>query len=555
LEESHKGVAQMIDSRWYNFINFEEALPGEKTTNVSCPIIDPTTIPPQEPSITVTLLSTTAIVMDSTSITTEDRSSSTLPLPPSSPTHSASSSSPSSSSSALVDDANPEPVHHEDDTTIVDLCPVIGKPFPETQEEADIVDDFLLQEFNSMSFVERDMAIFDVHGLPQVGDEDPNNVSDYLLQLDWEVTQIRDKTAYEEAKYLNANFVTSRRFRLMFLRCERFNVQRAAQKMVDHFAVKREIFGGGEILGRDIKLSDLSKKEMEYMKWGGVQLMPSRDAGGRAVIICSQQDDDWECRVKQMWYILQNASMDEQTQKRGIVFVVWGFRSMMKDDTEEIFRSVRVRDSVPFRTACVHLCYDDESLRPYVTGSPFYHLKNKAQRARYRKHLVRKPADIVFQLQTFGIPITPDHVAPDGSVTLEWHHEWLTIRSGLEETSEKLDNESDIITVPRRFDVLFGRGKNTREHTGNLRCAHLVEMNRPMYEKANKYQKTEIAERIVSIIHESYGRFLKWDDKVRVHNFISCCCHKSNAYFVHGTIQCSDVLFASSILLLSYFFL
>lgn len=36
-------------------------------------------------------------------------------------------------------------------------------------------------------------------------------------------------------------------------------------------------------------------------------------------------------------------------------------------------------------------------------------------------------------------------------------------------------------------------------------------MHQIEYEKAGKMEKTEIAERIVNIIHESYGRFLKWE--------------------------------------------
>jgi hypothetical protein len=50
--------------------------------------------------------------------------------------------------------------------------------------------------------------------------------------------------------------------------------------------------------------------------------------------------------------------------------------------------------------------------------------------------------------------------------------------------------------VPRRFDVLFGRGHYTRNHTGNLRAAHIADMFRDKYEAATKYEKTAIAERI-----------------------------------------------------------
>ena len=69
---------------------------------------------------------------------------------------------------------------------------------------------------------------------------------------------------------------------------------------------------------------------------------------------------------------------------------------------------------------------------------------------------------------------------------------------------------SDVpIEAPTTHDVLFGRGKNTREHSGNLRCNLLIEMYAEQYESANKVQKTVIAERIVAMVHESLGRFLK----------------------------------------------
>ena len=66
--------------------------------------------------------------------------------------------------------------------------------------------------------------------------------------------------------------------------------------------------------------------------------------------------------------------------------------------------------------------------------------------------------------------------------------------------------------VPRRFDVLMGRGRAISAHTGNLRAVHIVEMNRERYEKATKFEKTQIAERCVHLVHQSYGRFLKKEE-------------------------------------------
>ena len=66
--------------------------------------------------------------------------------------------------------------------------------------------------------------------------------------------------------------------------------------------------------------------------------------------------------------------------------------------------------------------------------------------------------------------------------------------------------------APHRFDVLFGKGKFLREYTGNVRANGLVAMYRPKYEQADKHEKTDIAKHIVNIIHESHGRFLKFEE-------------------------------------------
>ncbi|CAB9514507.1 expressed unknown protein [Seminavis robusta] len=94
-------------------------------------------------------------------------------------------------------------------------------------------------------------------------------------------------------------------------------------------------------------------------------------------------------------------------------------------------------------------------------------------------------------------------------MNLENHLQWIRSWRKQEEKGKK--NTADTV-VPHRFDVLFGRGRHTTNHTGNVRAAHIADMFRDKYEAAGKYGKTAIAERIVTIIQESHGRFLKWED-------------------------------------------
>ena len=49
-----------------------------------------------------------------------------------------------------------------------------------------------------------------------------------------------------------------------------------------------------------------------------------------------------------------------------------------------------------------------------------------------------------------------------------------------------------------------------KNHYGNLQCIELVTIHEIEYEKASKFAKTDISERIISMIHDDYkGKFLK----------------------------------------------
>ena len=99
-------------------------------------------------------------------------------------------------------------------------------------------------------------------------------------------------------------------------------------------------------------------------------------------------------------------------------------------------------------------------------------------------------------------------ILKDGTCPNTWHHHWLSMVRAKEEKEKSATTDASVI-VPRRFDVLFGKETRAREHTGTLRALHIVEMYFEEYEKLGKYQKTDVAEKIISIIHMSEGRFLK----------------------------------------------
>ena len=57
--------------------------------------------------------------------------------------------------------------------------------------------------------------------------------------------------------------------------------------------------------------------------------------------------------------------------------------------------------------------------------------------------------------------------------------------------------------------VLFGRGRPYQNHPGNRRLHSLVELHRDQYLQSKRFDKNVIAKKIVQIIKQSSGRFLR----------------------------------------------
>ncbi len=158
--------------------------------------------------------------------------------------------------------------------------------FPRTNEEADLAEQALTKELDKLSLDEHEKILFDVHGIARTEEEDQSSLEGMLEDLDkaLDKTKKKEKEAYERAKFLNKFYVESKKFRLMFLRSECYDPVAAAKTIVNHFEVKQKIFGDGEVLARDVRQDDLGDEDHDKLNAGFIQVMPQRDAAGRAII-------------------------------------------------------------------------------------------------------------------------------------------------------------------------------------------------------------------------------------------------------------------------------
>lgn len=187
----------------------------------------------------------------------------------------------------------------------------------ETKEVHAVHEQALAQEMAQLSFEDKHRIMFDIHGMPAVADSTPYSMGgteiemkedvflkqmeailvddQQILQLQtdyWtkvgrvplhpkivEEKRIQNEAegsekaeailqAYREAEQTNPQYVRNTQLRLMFLKFrmqyktyehdELLYAKMAAMQLAYHFYVKKKLFGGGAILGRDVHLSDFN---------------------------------------------------------------------------------------------------------------------------------------------------------------------------------------------------------------------------------------------------------------------------------------------------------
>jgi hypothetical protein len=151
--------------------------------------------------------------------------------------------------------------------------------------EADTTEAMLVEEWNQLTFQERERVQEELHGVTSCEvQEDPEIVEQCLLQVEEEIKTIRKRNAYDRALFLSPKYVKDRDFRMMFLRADNFQPREAANRIVRFFEFKQDLFGIGKMVKR-IELEDLEEEDQEVLKNGNCQFLPQKDQSGRTVLI------------------------------------------------------------------------------------------------------------------------------------------------------------------------------------------------------------------------------------------------------------------------------
>lgn len=172
------------------------------------------------------------------------------------------------------------PIPEKENATSASIPPTPPKEELTAQE----ADTLLAKDMAQLSVAERDQALNEIHGVADEADENPESIVRALVQFEEALQHIPQREAYELAKSMSVDYVSSRKLLLMFLRADRFDVKKAALRIVRFFEYKLELFGP-DLLTKDIKMDDLNEDDLDCLWSPFSQTLPQRDSSGRGISI------------------------------------------------------------------------------------------------------------------------------------------------------------------------------------------------------------------------------------------------------------------------------
>ncbi|CAJ1954052.1 unnamed protein product [Cylindrotheca closterium] len=383
----------------------------------------------------------------------------------------------------------------------------------EDQQKKKEIDDLLSQAMSGLTFKEREETQEVIHGVANEIVEDASLLDTCLVQLDGHLAGIKRGNIYEMAESMSPQYVSSRAFRIMFLRAKEYDAKASAEQMIRFFELKHQLFGI-EKLVKDITMDDLDEHDIECLKAGWVQVA-GRDRSGRQIFVffgsMIESSKRPKCVTRVLYFVMMRAmQQSEETQIRGNISVWYtngDFRS--KTNGKGYFENFTAAQALPQKKAAIHFCVDE--MRQFVLTNVVVKVMQSKLRARLRIHFGSQ-TECQYQLSTYGIMPQTLPLDANGSLLLDQHLHWVHCCAMEDKFGRSVSApealESSIIT-PHQKDVIFTGGKN-KNHEGNKRFYVLVHEHSQEYDSSgNDEQKRQIVSTIIDETHRIGGRFLQ----------------------------------------------
>jgi hypothetical protein len=143
----------------------------------------------------------------------------------------------------------------------------------------------LTSKLSKLSTKERAHGINELHGVAATEGEVPEMMQANLEEMTKIADSFDDKqktAAYRKALEMNEQYVNG--IKLLCLRADYYDPEKAAARLASFFAFKQRLFGD-EMLARDIVLDDFNEEDRTTLENGLCQVPQQTDQMGRAIVL------------------------------------------------------------------------------------------------------------------------------------------------------------------------------------------------------------------------------------------------------------------------------
>uniref|UniRef100_A0A7S1FTJ5 CRAL-TRIO domain-containing protein n=2 Tax=Corethron hystrix TaxID=216773 RepID=A0A7S1FTJ5_9STRA len=256
-------------------------------------------------------------------------------------------------------------------------------------------------------------------------------VSRKLKEFEEEVKNIPDeeKSCLLQAQERCPQLLTDG-FKLMFLRSEVFHIDLATKRYVRYWEKRVDVFGPEKAF-LPLTVDGALRDDHFTLTKGFMNMTGKCDPSGRSILFGDPSKMDpgaYEAKsmCRALWYILHSLLENEETQKKGVVFLLWphNFKPWQLDKKLLKMNSESVRACIPLRVSALHVCHP-----PKIFAIVFPILKmfmGEVLRKRFRLHS-GNTEEVLKNLEKWGL--TRDIVASPigGDVEIDMHG-WIAKR-------------------------------------------------------------------------------------------------------------------------------
>jgi hypothetical protein len=309
-----------------------------------------------------------------------------------------------------------------------------------------ITEEELAKEQASLTEAERVAALTDMFGkhslvgpppvkrIRENGDSMEALVNQMRLELDIIPSNQKAALLGAQAKCRPEEFSDARLE--VFLRCENLDVQLGAQRFVNYWQRRRQIFGPTKYI-LPMTLRGALSDDLAAMEAGMFQILPRLDLSGRALLFVDSHRNtrrgySSESMLRVLWYMLELISEKTTDSSSGFILLMWDGDTSIADFDLKLFEHAsRLECSrcYPVKALTNHLCSLTYFVRKIMKPIVFA-VMTKEARARTLVH-DDENSNYVGVLSQFGITREMLPIEMGGTVRLD-QRQWMVERRAIE---------------------------------------------------------------------------------------------------------------------------